>query len=62
MKRVTGQQVFLIGVLLLTACLAMSCRNADSGASDTPPQSGMMHAQAGGEQLQQVTLRITGMS
>jgi predicted small secreted protein len=62
MGRVTGQQALFIGILLLMACLVMSCRNADSGAGDTPNQTGVMLAQTGGENLHRVTLRITGMS
>lgn len=61
MRRMTGQQVFRISVLLLIVCLAMSCSNADSRSGDTTDQSGTMGAQAG-EHLQRITLRITGLS
>lgn len=62
MRRRTGQQAFFVSVLLLIMWLAMSCGRADSKAGDTPNQSGTTHAQAVGERLQRVTLRITGMS
>jgi hypothetical protein len=62
MKRLTVQQTFFISVLFLIPLFAISCGNADSGAGDTQNPSGTTHAQAGGENLQRVTLRITGMS
>lgn len=60
MGRISGQQAFLISILLLMVFLAMGCGNADS--RDTTSQADTMPAQAGEEHLQRVTLRITGMS
>ena len=62
MRHGTGQQVILLSVLMLLACLAASCDTADSGAGETTPQVGTKHTQTGGDTLQRVTLRITGMS
>lgn len=62
MKRLAGQEAVFISVLFLMMSFAMSCGNADSGTDDTRNLSGTAHAQAGGEHLQRVTLRITGMS
>ncbi|MEE9146714.1 MAG: hypothetical protein V3U27_04870 [Candidatus Tectomicrobia bacterium] len=62
MTRITGQQTFLLSVLLLVVFLAMSRSNAESRAGDTATEPRTIQAQAGGEHLQQVTLRITGLS
>ena len=62
MSHMTDRQVCAISVLLFMVCLVMSCRNVNSRDSDTPNQSAVLSAQAGEEQLQRVTLHITGMS
>jgi hypothetical protein len=62
MGRMTDQQVITISVLLLVACLAVSCDIPDSRAGDTVQQSEAVRLQADGEHLQRVILRITGMS
>jgi hypothetical protein len=62
MRRMTGRQIGAISVLLVTACLVVSCRNVDSRDSDTPNQSEKISAPAGEKHLQRVTLHITGMS
>jgi hypothetical protein len=63
MRRMIGRPVFSMSVLLLVASFAIiSCRNADSGPGETATQASAVQAQAGVAHLQQVTLRITGMS
>lgn len=62
MKRLTAQQALFISALLFLVSLAMSCHKADSRDNDRPNPSEARAAHAGPEQLQRITLRITGMS
>ena len=62
MRHPTSQQAFFISILLLMIYFATGRDNADSTYHDPPNQSGLTDTQAGGEQRQQVTLRIAGMS
>ena len=61
MRHPTSQQAFCI-LLLLMIGFASGCGNVDSTDHDSSSQLGLTDTQAGGEQRQQVTLRITGMS
>jgi hypothetical protein len=62
MRRLTARQAFFISVLLLMTWVSIGYSNTDSRDSDIPKHAETMDTQAGAEQLQRSTLRITGMS
>lgn len=55
MGRITARLALFISVLLLMVGFATSCRDANSGPSDTGTKVVAEH-------LQQLTLRLTGLS